>query len=348
MSEKPEINKRLLDIAFDKKTEHKVPILLGRNNLRPQKFSDFVGQEKIKAQLEIAIKASIQLSSPVDHILLSSFLPGTGKTTLANIIAKERKVKFYMTNAGSIERYIDLFCLMGQARNDKNPIIFIDEIHNLKSTLAESIYNIMEDPNNELIYEEPTWGTIVFRMPPFTLIGATAGEQGKLPTPFLDRFGIKMILEGYQIENIMEIIKTNAKRFKLNLNQNIIKALANMSCYTPRIANNLLKQLVNYCIVKKIKTVTLKDFSAFRKLYDLDELGLDIASRTILRILAENLKGALGIDSLARKTRIDKNTMAQIYEPKLLALGFIDYMFRGRTITEKGKEYYTEKIKKHK
>jgi len=346
MEDKQELGKRLLDIVLDREPDYNPPILLGKDNLRPQSFSDFIGQEKVKAQLKIAVEASQKLSTSIDHILLTSFLPGTGKTTLANIVAKERKVKFYMANAGSIEKYVDLFCLLGQARKDKNPIIFIDEIHNLKTALAESIYNVMEDPNMELTYEESNWGTISFKMPPFTLIGATAGNQGMLPSPFLDRFGIKIALEAYTIEDIIKLIKKNIKKFHINLNQNVIEALAQMSCYTPRLANNLLKQLYNYCIVKKIKNITMKDFSAFKKLYDLDDLGLDMPSRMIIKALAESPKGALGIDSLARKTRINKNTMIQIYEPKLLALKLIDYMPRGRVLTQIGKRYFIEKMDK--
>jgi len=308
-----------------------------RPELMPKNFKEFIGQERVKAILNDAIISAQKRGCPMDHTLLSG-LPGVGKTTLAYLIADTLNRKIVTVTGGALEKPIDIFNIFKAIEKEKDPVLFIDEIHSIrKKQIQELLFLPMEVPGT-VINMPSTFGTLTLsvKVPPFTIIGATTGKEGMLEKPLLDRFTLKLVLDRYNILDIQRIILQSAKKMELEIEKEIAFKIAERSCLTPRIANNLLRRIRDYIIAHAIKNISKKTLEEVFKQLGIDELGLDDIGRKILIALATNVRGALGLRSLATKVHIDEETLKNIYEPQLLINNLIDYMPKGRSITESG------------
>lgn len=319
------------------------------DELLPKGFSEFINQSKAKAILKDAILSSVKRDIPIEHVLLSG-LAGCGKTTMALLIAKERKVHIELTTGGSLEKAEDIYELFKKIKDKKHPIIFIDEVHGIKKSLAEILYLPMEHPDVEisipttkksnnggfgLCWNKEQENTKI-KVSPFTLIGATAGEQGELEKPFRDRFGLHIQLEKYTMDNMEMLIAQSYKKLEMNLSKNIIKAVAQRSCYTPRKANSLLKRIREHADAVNCKKPNIKMVEKVFKRLGIDYLGIDEIGRQILMALYKSPKGALGLISISKIVQASISTINNVYEPSLLQRELITYLPRGRAITQKG------------
>ena len=306
--------------------------------LRPNDFSEYIGQEKAKRILSDSIVSAQKRKTAVGHILLSSASPGVGKTTIANLVAEKMGVTYVSTVASALEDYEDIYNLFASVKGKPNPVIIIDEIHRLKHSLCESIYVAMEDPNSEFKTNK-RFGAVTspsFKMGPFTLIGLTAGSQGMLPKPFLDRFEIQVSLTKYTLNEITSIVEQSANKIGVKINENTARIIAERSIYTPRISNSILKRVRDYCVAHSIKTITLATLDKIFELMSIDNLGLNEMARSVLKALADSPRGNYGVNSLSAVTNIDAITLKNIIEPQLITHGLIVYMAKGRAITDKG------------
>jgi len=312
------------------------PPSLKFDKFAPKSFKEYIGQNRIKSIVKDMINSAKIRKSYIDHTLIVSSMPGQGKTSLAKIIAKEMNVPFFNITASAIENGSEIIKILRSVFEYENSILFIDEIHRLKKSLAELLYVPMENIGTEITV--PKFISENLFIKPFTLIGATAGEQGQLPKPLLDRFSVHLILDPYNLSEIERIIQRNLKIVGIKLNKTAIKEISRRSLFTPRIAINYLKRIRDYLIANK-KNPT-KDI--VKKVFDrmgIDELGLDNNARIILRIIYSSNKGGIGLDTLSKISGLDKNTISKIYEPMLLKYGLLEFGNKGRTITDKGKEY---------
>lgn len=306
--------------------------------LQPKDFSEYIGQERAKMILSDAILSAKKRRTSVSHILISSIGPGVGKTTLATLMAEKIKSKVVTRVASSIESYEDIYSLFSEVRLALNPVIVIDEIHRIKHALAETIYLAMENPKAEFT-KKRTMGALAYPTivaGNFTLVGLTAGQQGMMPKPFLDRFDIKITLQKYTEEEIAEIVKRSAKRLNVQITADLAKLIAQRAIFTPRIANSLLKRVRDYTLARNVKTITKGTLDNVFTLLGIDNLGLDETARMVLSALATSPTGSCGLNSLASISNIDMDTLKNLVEPQLLLQGLIVYMARGRAVTEKG------------
>jgi len=308
----------------------------------PKNWSEYIGQNRIKSIIQDAIKSAKIRKSPLDHILLISSMPGQGKTSLARLIAKEMKSPFFNITASSIEKPDEIIKLLRDAFEYEHSIIFIDEIHRLKKGLAELLYVPMENFNSEITI--PKFLQKPLFVKPFTLIGATAGEQGLLPKPLLDRFSITLIFDSYTITDLIKIIQKNAKKLSISINKTIAQEIAQRSLFTPRIAINHLKRIRDYLITHK-KSLTKNALNQIFEKLGIDELGLDNNARILLKVIYNQTKnkGAVGLETLAKLTGLDKTTISKMYEPILIKLGLLEFTNKGRMITEKGEMFLKAK-----
>lgn len=306
-------------------------------NLRPQIFADYIGQELVKGNLNIAIRAAALRNEPIEHVLLAS-PPGLGKTTLANIIAKELKGNIHVTSGPAIERAGDLASIITNL--SAGDVLFIDEIHRLNRTVEEILYSAMEDFALDLVLGKgPGARTVRIDLPKFTLIGATT-KPGSLSAPLRDRFGLSFRLEFYTPEEIEKIIKRSANILKVKINENGIKTIALRSRRTPRVANRLLKRVRDFVQVKAAANggpTEINDVNS-RKALDalaVDAIGLDESDRKILLALIEKFKGGpVGLESLAAACMEDETTITDVNEPYLMQIGFIKRTPKGRVVTD--------------
>ncbi len=319
--------------------------------LLPDGFKEYIGQMRAKSIVKDAILSSVKRDIPIEHILFSG-LAGCGKTTMALLIAKERKVHLELTTGGSLENAENIYDIFNKIKDKTHPIIFIDEVHGIKKSLAEILYLPMEHPDAEISIPTTTkrpnnggfglyWNDkqegVKIKVPPFTLIGATAGEQGSLAKPFRDRFGLQVQLEKYTKENMEMLTTQSCKKLEMNLNRNIIKAVAQRACYTPRIANRLLKRIREHADATDCKRPSIKMVEAVFKRLGIDYLGIDEIGRQILMALYKSPKnGTLGLVSISKIVQMSVSTIQEVIEPSLLQLGLINYMPRGRILTKNG------------
>jgi Holliday junction DNA helicase RuvB len=299
--------------------------------LRPQKLSEYVGQEKIKENLKILIDAAAGRKETLEHLLLYG-PPGLGKTTLAHIVSREVGVGIKITSGPAIEKTGDLASLLTNL--SENDILFIDEIHRLNKTVEEILYPAMEDYCLDIVLGKGA-GAKALRLdlPKFTLVGATT-RIGLLSAPLRDRFGMTYRLDYYEEPEIEKIVDRAAKILNIKIDKSGKSAIAARARRTPRIANRLLKRVRDFAQVRASGKITAGVADEALAMLEVDHLGLDNNDRRILSALIEKFAGGpVGISSLAAATSEDPGTIEDIYEPYLLRLGLIDRTPKGRVAT---------------
>lgn len=298
------------------------------NTLRPTTMDDYVGQEKVKNQLNIYIQAAKKRGESLDHVLLYG-PPGLGKTTLSHIIATELGSSLKITSGPAIEKVADLASILTNL--NKNDVLFIDEIHRLSRSVEEVLYPAMEDYALDFILGKgPSARTMRLKLQPFTLIGATT-KAGMLTGPLRDRFGVVCRLEMYSKEELSLIIMRSAKILNIKIDDQACTELALRSRGTPRIANRFLKRVRDYAEIKGEGIINLQLCKDALEMLEVDELGLDYTDRKLLLTIIDKFQGGpVGLDTLSAATGEESNTIEDVYEPYLIQLGFIARTPRGR------------------
>ena len=304
---------------------------LDLSSLRPKKLDSFVGQEKLKENLKILMKAAGERGEPLEHLLFYG-PPGLGKTTLANIIAFEMGVNIKVTSGPAIERPGDLAAILTNLKN--NDILFVDEIHRLNRVVEEVLYPAMEDFGLDIVIGKgPSARSIRLDLPRFTLIGATT-RVGLLTSPLRDRFGMISRLEFYNVEELEQILNRAAQVFQIELKKEGAKEIARRSRGTPRIANRLLRRVRDFAQVKAQGVITVEVAHEALDKLGIDELGLDVVDRKYLKAIIEKYSGGpVGVETLAANISEEVDTIEEVYEPYLLQIGFIERTPRGRMAT---------------
>ncbi len=314
--------------------------------LRPRDFANYIGQERIKQNLKLAIDAAKKRGEPIDHVLLYG-PPGLGKTTMATVIANEMGANIRVTSGPAIERAGDLASLLTNLSD--GDILFIDEIHRLNRSVEEVLYSAMEDFRLDIMLGKgPSARSLRLDLPKFTLIGATT-RTGNLAAPLRDRFGMLHRLEFYTPAEIEQIISRAADILGVKINQDAAEELAKRARLTPRIANRLLKRVRDYADVNGDGIIDTNINLRALGLLEIDELGLDPADRMLLNAIIENYDGGpVGLDTLAALTAEERSTIEDFYEPYLMQIGLLERTPRGRKTTYKAHEHLKKHPKKDK
>jgi Holliday junction DNA helicase RuvB len=300
-------------------------------SLRPGTLAEYVGQEKVRGQLEIFIQAAKGRGEALDHVLLFG-PPGLGKTTLAHIIAKELGVNLRQTSGPVLERPGDLAALLTNL--EPKDVLFIDEIHRLAPIVEEILYPALEDFQLDImIGEGPAARSIKLDLPPFTLAGATT-RAGMLTNPLRDRFGIVARLEFYSEAELAKIVQRSARLLKVSLAEDGAAEISRRARGTPRVANRLLRRVRDYAQVKADGIVTKAVADAALKMLDVDVLGLDVMDRKLLLAVIEKFGGGpVGLDNLAHAVGEEADTIEDVLEPYLIQQGYLQRTPRGRIAT---------------
>ncbi|MEN3009526.1 MAG: Holliday junction branch migration DNA helicase RuvB [Candidatus Bipolaricaulaceae bacterium] len=301
--------------------------------LRPQTLEEFVGQEKIKERLRVYIQAAKARGEPLDHVLLLS-PPGLGKTTLAHIIAREMGVQIKVSSGPALERPGDLAAILTHL--SPGDILFVDEIHRLHPKVEEILYPAMEDWKLPIVLGEgPHARCIELPLAPFTLIGATTRE-GLLTTPLRDRFEVVFRLEFYTPEELAEILGRAAPKLGVAITPEAARVLGARARGTPRIALRLLRRARDVAQVRGLSAITAEVAHDTLRMLGIDEAGLDELDRRILSVMMDRFDGGpVGLETLSAALGEDPETIAELYEPYLIALGFIRKTPQGRVATER-------------
>ncbi len=303
------------------------------NTLRPKDFSNYIGQERLKQQLMLAIAAAKKRGEPIDHVLLYG-PPGLGKTTMATVIANEMGANIRVTSGPAIERAGDLASILTNLVD--GDILFIDEIHRLGRTVEEVLYSAMEDFKLDIMLGKgPSARSLRLDLPKFTVIGATT-RTGSLAAPLRDRFGIMHRLEFYSHDEVQQIIERAADILGVQIKADAAAEIAKRARLTPRIANRLLKRVRDYAEVHGDGVINPDLAQRALKLLEVDDAGLDPADRQLLLAIIENYRGGpVGVETLAAMTGDERTTIEDMYEPYLMQIGFLERTARGRKVTPK-------------
>jgi len=310
--------------------------------LRPKDFANYIGQERLKQNLQLAIDAAKKRGEPLDHVLLHG-PPGLGKTTMANVIAYEMGAQIRITSGPAIERAGDLASLLTNLSD--GDILFVDEIHRLNRTVEEVLYSAMEDFKLDIMLGKgPSARSLRLDLPQFTIIGATT-RTGALAAPLRDRFGMIHRLDFYTIDEIRQIVERAAKILKVKIDEPAATMLAKRARLTPRIANRLLKRVRDYADVNGDGIVDNQLSHKALDLLDIDDLGLDNADRQLLAAIIDNYNGGpVGLETLAALTAEERGTIEDFYEPYLMRIGLLERTPRGRKVTPKAYKHLKKKL----
>jgi len=311
------------------------------NKLRPQELSEFVGQEKTKANLKVFIEATKLRKEALDHVLLAG-PPGLGKTTLSHIIAKELGVNIRVTSGPAIEKAGDLAALLTHL--EAFDVVFIDEIHRLPRSVEEILYPALEDFKLDLtVGEGPSARSLRLDIPPFTLVGATT-RSGMLSAPLRSRFGIPLHLEFYSDEELSRIVKRSASILGIKIADDAAIEVASRSRRTPRIANRLLKRIRDFAQTQGQDEISRACADASLTELDIDPSGCDPMDKKYLAVIVDQFQGGpVGIETISASLQEDRETLEDVYEPYLMQAGFIARTPRGRLATEKAFELLGKK-----
>lgn len=303
-------------------------------SLRPRVMEDYIGQDKVKENLEIYIKAASARGESLDHVLLYG-PPGLGKTTLAGIIANEMNVNLRVTSGPAIEKQGDLAALLTNL--SEGDVLFIDEIHRLNRSVEEVLYPAMEDNALDIIIGKgPSARSIRLDLPKFTLVGATT-RAGQLSAPLRDRFGVILRLELYTPEQLAQIVTRSAGILGIEIDKYGALEIAARSRGTPRIANRLLKRARDFAQVMANGIITEEAANLALNRMEIDNLGLDSIDRLILTTMIKNYNGGpVGLETLAAAIGEESVTIEDVYEPYLMQIGFLSRTPRGRVVTPAG------------
>ncbi len=300
--------------------------------LRPQNFSEYIGQEKTKKNLKILIEAARKRKEPIEHVLLYG-PAGLGKTTLSHIIAKEMDVNIKVTSGPAIEKVGDLGSILTNLQD--GDVLFIDEIHRLNKLVEEILYPAMEDYKLDIIVGKgPSARTLQLDLPKFTLVGATT-RLGSISNPLRNRFGIINRLEFYTPEEIQKIIQRSSRILNIKIDSKGAQKIALRSRQTPRIANRMLKRVRDYAQIKNKENIDENIAQKALAMLEVDNLGLEPTDREIMKTIIKKFKGGpVGIQTLAAATSEEVQTIEDVYEPFLIQIGFLARTPRGRVATE--------------
>ncbi len=300
-------------------------------SLRPRSLAEYIGQEKVKGNLSIAIVAAKQRRESLDHVLLYG-PPGLGKTTLANIVAVEMGVSIRTTSGPAIERPGDLAAILTNLQPDD--VLFIDEVHRLPRTVEEILYPAMEDWALDLVLGKgPGARSVRLALPRFTLIGATT-RYAMMSPPLRDRFGVVYRLDFYDVEAIAQIVGRSARILEVELDADGRDEIARRSRGTPRVANRLLRRVRDFAQVMADGAITTEVAREALARLEIDELGLDEVDHKVLHTIIEKFNGGpVGLDTIAAAISEEADTIMDVYEPFLLQLGFLHRTPRGRVAT---------------
>lgn len=300
-------------------------------SIRPLSLTEFIGQKAARANLQIFIEAAKTRGDALDHVLFVG-PPGLGKTTLAQIVARELGVNFRSTSGPVIAKAGDLAAQLTNL--EENDVLFIDEIHRLNPAVEEILYPAMEDYQLDLIIGEgPAARSVKIDLPKFTLVGATT-RAGLLTTPLRDRFGIPVRLEFYTIDELLLIVKRGARVLGVNMSEDGAQEIARRARGTPRIAGRLLRRVRDFSIVEGAREVTRSLADGALKLLDVDPIGLDLMDRKYLDAIAISFSGGpVGIETIAAALSEPRDAIEEIIEPYLIQLGFVQRTPRGRVLT---------------
>lgn len=305
--------------------------------LRPENFSEYIGQKRVVENIELMVQSAVKRKAAMDHALLSG-PPGLGKTSLAMLISKSLGSELHVVSGPAIEKKGDLAAILTNLGH--RDVLFIDEIHRIHISVEEILYSAMEDFRLDiLIGQGASARTMQIDITPFTLIGATT-RSGLLSNPLRDRFMAHLHFDYYSSEELGLILNNNARKMRLELDEDAKFEIAKRSRGTPRIANRILRRVRDFALVQDHSSVQIEDVHKALEMLDIDSMGLDSMDRKILKVIqAYYSNGPVGIDALSATLGEDKQTIEEVYEPFLLKEGLLLRTPRGRTLSEKAIEH---------